>query len=275
LSGKEVLGSDDDMFCVASPSDDSSTASVHSVSLALALAYNHRSNPHDAVHPDSPFPPPSFSLAFRSKERAPAAFGLLFSRLALLDTHRLSVPSLPNPTPFPMFVVSGVDASFLLSRVWNLPCTQGNSSPGPSESISHLGIDDSSSGGTPSSTSSAPPPQLPPQLNLSPQMEHRLNEPFSRQQQGTYPPPHHHHEAFLQGVYQGGFQQQPGSQQQQQQQQAYWSSGGGGVGAGGGDSSEERMMMMAQENQSLRNIISNLTQVLVHLNTPLPALPSD
>lgn len=31
LSGKEVLGSDDDMFCVASPSDDSSTASAHSV----------------------------------------------------------------------------------------------------------------------------------------------------------------------------------------------------------------------------------------------------
>lgn len=41
LSGKAVLGSDDDIFCVASPSDDSSgTASVHSVSFARSPPFS-------------------------------------------------------------------------------------------------------------------------------------------------------------------------------------------------------------------------------------------
>ena len=54
MSGKEVLGSDEDMFCVASPSDDSSTASVHSVS--LALAYDHLLDAHRQWVPFSPKP---------------------------------------------------------------------------------------------------------------------------------------------------------------------------------------------------------------------------
>lgn len=146
------------------------------------------------------------------------------------------------------------------TRLTLLRVLQGNSSPGPSETLSHLGIDDTTSGGTPSSTSSAPP-KLPTQLNLPPQLQHVQNQHMPP---GAYPshhgvqgypqamyPSHHGVQGYPQAMYQGVYT--AGRAGHPPQQGVYWE-----------EDEHGRMMSMAQENEQLRNVISNLTQVGHH-----------